>query len=139
MTLREGIVMTPEKQEPAQFQRVGCAMNVQLEGKMGFFSKDIKSEDLLLHGLHDTYYDEQQITKALPKMIERKTNRDLAQGLKTHLDETNKQIERLDQVFKRLGKSPQSTDCPAIDGLIEEADQTVGGIDEKSVNRKAAS
>ena len=73
---------------------------------MGFFSKDIKSEDLLLHGLHDTYHDEQQITKALPKMIERETNRDLAQGLKTHLDETTKEIERLDQVFKRLGKSP---------------------------------
>jgi ferritin-like metal-binding protein YciE len=101
---------------------------------MGFFSKDIqKMEDLLLHGLHDIYYAEQQITKALPKMIEQATNRDLTQGLKTHLDETNKQIERLDQVFKKLGKSPQSTDCPAIDGLIKEADQTAGEIEDKSV------
>jgi ferritin-like metal-binding protein YciE len=38
------------------------------------------------------------------------------QGLKTHLEETNKQIERLDQVFKKLGQKPSGTDCPAIDG-----------------------
>src|SRR5204863_1806156 len=101
---------------------------------MGFFTKDIQTmEDLLLHGLHDIYYAEQEITKALPKMIEQATNRDLAQGLKTHLEETNRQIERLDQVFKKLGKTPQSTDCPAIDGLIKEADQTAGEIEDKSV------
>jgi ferritin-like metal-binding protein YciE len=56
-------------------------------------------EDLLLHGLQDIYYAEQQITKALPKLVEQATNRDLAQALKSHLGETNKQIERLEQVF----------------------------------------
>jgi len=92
---------------------------------MGLFTKDIKTmDDLLLHGLQDIYYAEQQITKALPKMIEQATNRDLAAGLKTHLEETNKQIERLDQVFKKLDKKPSGADCPAIDGLIKEADAT---------------
>lgn len=44
---------------------------------MGFFTKDIKTmDDLLLHGMQDIYYAEQQITKALPKMIEKATNRD---------------------------------------------------------------
>ena len=63
---------------------------------MGLFSKDIKTmDDLLLHGLQDIYYAEQQITKALPKMIEKATNRDLAAGLKSHLEETNSQIDRL--------------------------------------------
>ena len=101
---------------------------------MGFFSKDIKTmDDLLLHGLQDIYYAEQQITKALPKMIDQATNRDLAQGLKNHLEETNKQIERLDQVFKKLGKKPSGTDCPAIDGLIKESDETAGEIADKSV------
>ena len=91
---------------------------------MGIFTKDIQTmEDLLLHGLQDIYYAEQQITKALPKMIEKATNRDLAQGLKNHLEETNKQIERLDQVFKKLNQSPKGTDCPAIDGLIKESDR----------------
>ena len=101
---------------------------------MGLFSRDIGNmDDLLLHGLHDIYYAEREITKALPKMIDQATNRDLAQGLKNHLEETNKQIERLDQVFKKLGKTPQATDCPAIDGLIKEADNTAGEIEEESV------
>lgn len=101
---------------------------------MGIFTKDIQTmEDLLLHGLQDIYYAEQQITKALPKMIEKATNRDLAQGLKNHLEETNKQIERLDQVFKKLNQSPKGTDCPAIDGLIKESDETAGEIADKNV------
>jgi ferritin-like metal-binding protein YciE len=105
-----------------------------MEDDVGLFSKDIKTmDDLLLHGLQDIYYAEQQITKALPKMIDQATNRDLAQGLKTHLEETNKQIERLDQVFKKLGKKPSGTDCPGIDGLIKESDETSGEIDDKSV------
>ncbi len=101
---------------------------------MGLFTKDIKTmEDLLLHGLQDIYYAEQQITKALPKMIDKATNRDLIAGLKAHLEETNKQIERLEKVFAKLGKQPSGTDCPAIDGLIKEADQTAGEIEDKSV------
>ena len=80
---------------------------------MGIFTKDIKTmDDLLLHGLQDIYYAEQQITKALPKMIDKATNRDLATGLKTHLEETNKQIERLDKVFQKLGKQPSGTNVP---------------------------
>ncbi|MFZ5736740.1 MAG: ferritin-like domain-containing protein [Pseudomonadota bacterium] len=101
---------------------------------MGFFSKDIQTmEDLLLHGLRDIYYAEQQITKALPKMIEQASNRDLSQGLKAHLEETQKQIERLDQVFKKLGEKPSGINCPAIDGLIKEADETAGEIADKTV------
>lgn len=101
---------------------------------MGFFTKDIKSmEDLLLHGLQDIYYAEQQITKALPTMIEQATNRDLAAGLRAHLDETHKQIERLDQVFKKLGQAPKGVDCPAIDGLIKESNETAGEIADKTV------
>src|SRR3954469_14062636 len=67
------------------------------EVAMGLFSKDIKTmEDLFMHGLQDIYYAENQITKALPKMIDLATNRDLSKALSNHLDETRKQIERLD-------------------------------------------
>jgi len=101
---------------------------------MGLFSKDIQTmDDLLLHGLQDVYYAENQIVKALPKMIDKATNRDLAAGLKAHLEETNKQIERLDKVFQKLDKKPSGTQCPAIDGLIEEADEVTGEVADKAV------
>jgi ferritin-like metal-binding protein YciE len=101
---------------------------------MGIFTQDIKTmDDLFLHGLQDIYYAEHQITKALPKMIDKATNRDLANGLKAHLEETNKQIERLDKVFQKLDKKPSSTQCPAIDGIIKEADEVVGEVADKAV------
>jgi ferritin-like metal-binding protein YciE len=104
------------------------------EAFMGLFTKDIQSmDDLLLHGLEDIYYAENQITKALPKLIDKATNRDLSAGLRTHLEETKKQIGRLDQVFKKLGKEPKGADCPAIDGLIDEGDEVAGEVADKEV------
>ena len=106
----------------------------QKEARMGLFTKDIKTmEDLLLHGLQDVYYAEQQIIKSLPKMIEKATNRDLVAGLKGHLEETNKQVERLQKAFEKLGKEASGTSCPAIDGIIKEADETAGEIEDKTV------
>ena len=101
---------------------------------MGLFTKDIKTmDDLLLHGLKDIYYAENQIVKSLPKLIDKATNRDLTKGLKDHLEETKGQITRLDQVFKKLGQEPQGVRCPAIDGLIEEADEVAGDVEDKQV------
>src|SRR3954471_2184171 len=101
---------------------------------MGLFTKDIKTmEDLFVHGLQDVYYAENQITKALPKMIDLATNRDLTKALTDHLEETRKQTGRLDKVFEKLGKQPSGTDCPAIDGLIKEADHTAGEVADKAV------
>src|SRR5436305_783231 len=94
---------------------------------MGLFTKDIASmDDLFLHGLKDIYYAENQIIKSLPKLIEKGTNRDLTKGLRDHLEETKDQFARLDQVFKKLGVEPQGVRCPAIDGLISEADEMAG-------------
>ncbi len=101
---------------------------------MGLFGKDIKTmDDLLLHGLKDIYYAEHQITKALPTMIEQATNRDLSKGLTDHLEETKKQIGRLEQAFKLMGQDPKAVKCPAIDGLIDEANDTAGETEDKSV------
>jgi ferritin-like metal-binding protein YciE len=101
---------------------------------MGIFSKDIKTmEDLFLHSLQDIYYAEQQITKALPKMIDKATNPELKSGFETHLEETKGQIERLDRVFQKLGQEPKGTDCPAIDGIIDEAEDIAGEIADKKV------
>jgi ferritin-like metal-binding protein YciE len=101
---------------------------------MGLFSKDIQTmDDLLLHGLQDIYYAENQIVKSLPGMIEKATNRELSKGLKDHLEETRNQIARLDQVFQKLGEPPRGVKCPAIDGLITEADELAGEVADKEV------
>jgi ferritin-like metal-binding protein YciE len=101
---------------------------------MGLFSKDIKSmDDLFLHTLQDVYYAENQIVKALPKLIDKATNRELTTGLRDHLRETEIQVARLEQVFERLGQEPKGVDCPAIDGLITEADEVAGEVEDKKV------
>jgi len=101
---------------------------------MGLFSKDIETmDDLLLHGLQDIYYAENQIVKALPKLIEKATNRDLSKGLRDHLEETKRQITRLDQAFMKLGQEPKGVKCPAIDGLVSEADEVAGEVADKEV------
>src|SRR5690349_10697724 len=76
---------------------------------------------------------ENQIVKALPKMIEKATNRELAAGLRKHLKETENQVSRLEQAFERLGQTPKGVDCPAIDGLVEEADEIAGEVEDKKV------
>jgi ferritin-like metal-binding protein YciE len=90
-------------------------------------------EDLFLHGLQDIYYAENQIVKSLPSMIEKSTNRQLAKGLREHLRETEIQVTRLDKVFEMLGRNPKGTDCPAIDGLIKEANEVAGEVDDNKV------
>jgi ferritin-like metal-binding protein YciE len=101
---------------------------------MGILTKDIKSfDELFLHQLQDIYYAEKQIVKKLPRMIDKATNRDLTAGLKDHLEETKNHVERLEQVFKKLGKEPKAVDCPAIDGILKEADEVSSEIEDKEV------
>ena len=90
-------------------------------------------EDLFVHMLRDIYYAEKQIVKSLPEMIEKADNQQLKQGFQTHLRETENHVRRLDQVFDLLGKKAQGVDCPAIDGIIEEAEDVAGEVQNKSV------
>lgn len=101
---------------------------------MGLFSKDIKSmDDLFVHTLQDIYYAENQILKSLPDMIEKANDPKLKQGFQAHLNETKNHIKRLEQVFQLEGKSVRSVDCPAIDGILEEADDVIGDVDDTDV------
>jgi ferritin-like metal-binding protein YciE len=101
---------------------------------MGLFTKDIKTmDDLFLHQLRDIYYAEKQITKALPEMIKNAGDQELKQGFQTHLRETENHVKRLDQVFELLGKKASGVDCPAIDGIIEEAEEVAGEVENKNV------
>jgi ferritin-like metal-binding protein YciE len=101
---------------------------------MGFFSRDIKTlDDLFVHTLRDIYYAEQQITQALPDMIEKATDTRLKQGFQAHLGETKNHVKRLEQVFKMHGVDAKGVDCPAIDGIIDEANDVAGEVDDKQV------
>jgi ferritin-like metal-binding protein YciE len=82
---------------------------------------DLKS--LFLHQLKDTYYAENAIVKALPKMAAAARSEDLRGAFAVHLEETKKHVERLDQVFRQLGEQPQGVECKAINGFIAEGDE----------------
>jgi ferritin-like metal-binding protein YciE len=101
---------------------------------MGLFSKDIKTfDDLFVHQLRDIYYAEKQIVKALPDMIEKATDQQLKQGFQAHLGETKNHVTRLEQVFKMHGVEAKGVDCPAIDGIIEEAEDVASEVEDKQV------
>jgi ferritin-like metal-binding protein YciE len=101
---------------------------------MGFFSKDIATmNDLFVHTLRDIYYAEQQLVKALPKMVEKANDPGLKQAFQAHLGETKNQVTRLEEVFRMHGEEANAVNCPAIDGIIEEAEDVAGDVDDKEV------
>ena len=94
---------------------------------MGLFtSTEFNSmDDLFEHELKDLYDAEQRLTKALPKMKEKATNPELRQAFDDHLRETERHIERLEEIFEKLGKEPERQKCDAMVGLIKEGDHVL--------------
>jgi ferritin-like metal-binding protein YciE len=80
-------------------------------------------DDLFLTTLKDIYFAERQILKALPKMAKAAENPELRQAFTAHREETEGQVERLQQIFESLGKRAQGVTCEAIKGLIEECEE----------------
>jgi ferritin-like metal-binding protein YciE len=106
---------------------------------MGLLTKPIKTlDDLFVHMLQDIYYAEQQITKALPKMISKVTSPELKQAFESHLNETKNQITRVERVFQMHGQPVKAVTCPAIDGIIEEANEILGDAKDPEVLDAAA-
>ena len=101
---------------------------------MGLFSRDIKTlDDLFVHTLRDVYYAESQIARTLPDLIEKASDPGLKRGFKVHLDETQNHVARLEEVFRMHGVEIKGIDCPAIDGILEEADEVAGEVDDARV------
>jgi ferritin-like metal-binding protein YciE len=86
------------------------------------------TRELLIDELRDIYHAEKQLVKALPKMAKAAKAPKLRQAFEHHLDETNGQVERLDQVFDRLDVRSSGKRCEAMEGLIEEAKQMIEEI-----------
>lgn len=91
---------------------------------MGFFTnKEFNSmEDLLVDQLEDLYDAETRLVDALPKMAEASANRELKRAFENHLSETREQVNRLETVFRNLGKEPKRGTCDAMKGLISEGE-----------------
>ncbi len=86
-----------------------------------------------LDSLADAFYDElrdvlsaeRQLTSALPKMAKNATSTVLKKAFENHLDETNQQVERVEQAFEETGKAARAKTCEAMKGLIEEAAELI--------------
>jgi ferritin-like metal-binding protein YciE len=89
--------------------------------------------DLFLHVLKDIYYAEKQILKALPKMAKAAETPELKQALENHREETESQVERLEQVFSELDKPARGEKCEAIMGIISEGEDAMKKGDDPAV------
>ena len=85
---------------------------------------------LFVDELKDIYWAEKALTKALPKMIKNASSEELIEAITDHLDVTNKQVSRLEQVFESIGEKAQAKKCEAMDGLLKEAEEIMEQTEE---------
>lgn len=81
--------------------------------------------EMMLDEIRDLYHAEKQLTKALPKMAKAATNEDLREAFEMHLEETQEQITRLEEVFEALGEKVKAKPCPGMAGIIQEGSETM--------------
>lgn len=93
---------------------------------MALFTMKLENlEQLFLQELRDLYDMEDQITEALPKLIEAAHYPQLKNALQQHLKVTQQQVKRLDQVFDILGEDASGQTCKGMKGIIKEGDEIV--------------
>ena len=89
-------------------------------------AKESKKLDELFHDtLKDIYYAEKKILTTLPKMAKAAQSEDLSAAFEKHMEETEGQIERLEEVFELIDKKPQGKTCDAINGIIDEGKEII--------------
>jgi len=90
-------------------------------------------DELFMNMLRDVYQAEKQHVKALPKMARNTVHPELREAMEQHLEETEAQVERLEQIFDMLGSKPKGQKCEAVEGLLEEAQEIMDEVDEEVV------
>lgn len=101
---------------------------------MGLFSMKLENlQQLFVKELRDMYDAEQQITEALPKMIDGATVNELKRALETHLQVTRGQIERLERIFGMLQEKSSGESCRGIKGIISEGSDLLSTGGERGV------
>ncbi|CAM3098017.1 hypothetical protein BZK31_13470 [Pseudomonas floridensis] len=101
---------------------------------MSTITKKKTIEDLFIHELSDIYSAEKQITKALPRLARAATNPKLVEAFNSHLEETQGQIERIDQLVEQSElKLKRRMKCVAMEGLVEESKELIDEIEKGPV------
>ena len=90
-------------------------------------------EDLFLHTLKDIYYAEKLVLRIMPKMMKQASSPELKQAFEKHHNETEKQIERLDQVFEECNSAARGIRCEAMDGILAEAKDMMEEVEDAEV------
>ena len=85
--------------------------------------------DLFIHTLQDVYFAEKTMVKSLPKMAKAASCDELKALIDAHLAETKGQVARLDKIFKLMGLKATAEECPAIEGIVEEAEGLIEEIE----------
>ena len=88
-------------------------------------AKEKTLQDLFHDTLKDIYFAEKKILGALPKMAKAANSDALRAAFEKHEAETEKQVDRLEQVFKVLGESPKGKTCDAIMGILDEGKEVM--------------
>jgi len=102
---------------------------------MGIFtSEEFNSlQELFEHEIKDLYDAELRLVEALPKMAKKAHDPALKKAFNDHLKETEVQVERLEEVFSKLGREPERVKCPAMVGLISEGDEIIDATGDPDV------
>jgi ferritin-like metal-binding protein YciE len=77
-------------------------------------------KDLYMEQLKDLYSAETQLVDALPKMAEACNSPELKNAFREHLIQTRQHVDRLEQIFQKLGESPKGETCEGMKGLLKE-------------------
>lgn len=89
--------------------------------------------ELMIDELQDLHSAEQQIVKALPRMVKASHNPQLKQAFEHHLEETKNHVTRLEQIFKRMNESPKGKTCEGMKGLLKEGEERISDGGEAEV------
>jgi ferritin-like metal-binding protein YciE len=109
-----------------RINRVISQADFDMGGVMALFSMKLDNlKQLYLKELRDLYDAENQITDALPKLIDAAHNPELKNALQQHLNVTKTQISRLDRIFQTLNEKPTGESCKGMKGVIKEGDEMV--------------
>jgi len=106
-----------------------------LRGASNRSNENTQLEEFFLNSLKDIYWAEKHLTKAIPKLIKAATTEELRKVLEEHLEVTEDQVTKLENVFELIGEKPHANKCEAMEGITKEAETIIAETEEGSLTR----